>query len=73
MKKTEWFLGQVKPVHIGVYEVQNPIKTDFRWSYWNGNFWGLLAPDKEAAVCLHCHARYNQEAPWRGLVSPQDE
>lgn len=65
LKKTDWFPGDVKPVHVGMYERQYPDgfdKSDAR-DFWNGKKWcygyhGL--PTLAVAV--------NQSRPWRGLA-----
>lgn len=39
MNKTDWFPGDVKPVHRGVYLTRD--EDDVQWlNYWNGYQWG---------------------------------
>ena len=67
-KKTPWFPGNVKPVHIGVYE--RDMTHGGRWSYWNGAFWCGWGASREVAYHNgQCGFLSNtQEARWRGLV-----
>ena len=72
MKLTSWFPANVKPVHIGVYEIAYHLFED-EWSngfsYWNGKKW--------ANSCCSIRSAYEnrtwfegaiQEKKWRGLA-----
>lgn len=66
-KLTPWFSGDVKPVHVGVYEREAFKGSCGKYSYWNGRrfFIGDTSP-------LHAvkwrSASFNQSARWRGLA-----
>jgi hypothetical protein len=71
---SDWFPREVKPVHIGVYEVR--VKANgkiVRWfSYWNGLYWCLSASTPESAskfTMTHSDAAEHAGGfEWRGLV-----
>jgi hypothetical protein len=70
---SDWFPREVKPVHIGVYEVR--VKANgkiVRWySYWNGTFWGMSSNTPGAANVLRetpsDAAAHAGGFEWRGL------
>lgn len=74
MERTDWFDGETKPEHIGVYErdygagpwVQ---PADIGCSYWDGERWYWRADTPEIAA-LQPHVTFRQELPWRGLTRP---
>ena len=64
---TEWFPADVKPVHVGRYQVSNPWIDDWfgefeeseqEW-FWDGSKW----------VDRHGRPSYRQDRKWRGLRS----
>lgn len=59
---TEWFSGDLAPVHIGWYE-RHPVGKVLR-HWWDGRIW-RAAP--EGLVCLHQVGGY---PCWRGLRKP---
>ncbi|CAJ0698065.1 hypothetical protein [Ralstonia mannitolilytica] len=71
---TPWFPAEVKPVHVGVYEVE-PMQLDsgFRWpifSYWNGKLWGTACLSREDAEKWGLVFKTaDQNRQWRGLRS----
>lgn len=48
-KLTPWFPASVKPVHVGVYEVEDGIEDNEVWySHWDGkkfNYWCCGGPE----------------------------
>ena len=68
MKLTQWFPGDVKPVHIGVYERRLKFKPDVYYSQWDGEKWLWLHWTVEgAAASAGVHSAY-QSLPWRGVL-----
>ena len=57
---TDWFPGEVKPVHIGWYETP-ATRFNGAMRYWNGFHWRDL--------CMCCKS-YDQNRKWRGLKTP---
>jgi hypothetical protein len=66
MKRTLWYPGNIKPVHVGAYE-RITIDKHRGYSWWNGSFWGLICGSTFNAN-LNCDflSKY-QTLPWRGL------
>ena len=60
MNKTDWFEGDTKPVHIGLYEVQSFTGDTSYFMNWTEDGWFWL-PYKRAV---------NQSRIWRGLTEP---
>lgn len=67
-KKTGWFSGDVKPVHVGVYERDSRL----RWSYWNGREFCSGATTRAAAYANRRLRSLFQRRPWRGLATPPE-
>lgn len=74
-KKTEWYDGDQKPVHIGVYERDMTLAfkedADLIYSYWNGIHWVLSSDSVEGAELEFDYCdfdSYYQDLPWRGLT-----
>lgn len=71
MALTPWFPGDVKPVHVGMYE------RDFGWghaySYWNGEFWGQYCRTVSVAYASRGKVSFHQQVPWRGLTEPAQQ
>lgn len=63
LKLTPWFPGDVKPVHVGVYETDRI----GRFQYWNGKSWGYYMPSAEAAERVKASFSARQQPEWRGL------
>lgn len=58
---TEWYLPEIKPVHIGLYEVKHEQGdwTHFTMSYWDGIDWcDRFDIDKQLWI---------QDWQWRGI------
>jgi hypothetical protein len=71
MKKTRWFPSDVKPAHIGVYEVQNMFGPEHPplFNYWTGKQWTGAAEHIEDAVMEdRPHMFAIQDRVWRGLM-----
>lgn len=57
----------IKPVRHGLYERElEPGR--FKFSYWNGRFWGGWALKKTHAYDNRNRKSMEQRAPWRGLA-----
>lgn len=75
MKLTEWFPVSIKPVRVGVYDVDVPMKIN-KFSYWDGERWGLCGADeaealsgKAGAYKWHIHSSMTvPSAKWRGIA-----
>lgn len=70
--KTEWFPEDVKPVHIGAYEISYPrrhpshgqVALQGMPAHWDGKKWCYsTCPESPLA---------SQDRPWRGLKAPHD-
>jgi len=69
MKKTPWFKGETKPIHIGVYETKHPLlPTSTTYQHWNGNKWGRYRRSPELAQEAQMYPSDYQRQPWRGLA-----
>ena len=68
MKLTQWFPGDVKPVHIGVYERRLKFKTYVYYSRWNGERWQWLHWTVEDAAASAGAPSVYQNLPWRGVL-----
>ena len=66
-KLTEWFPPEVKPVRVGVYEVDHPPGRWFR--KWDGKTWlcGSKAPQRAAKNTLQLDHPSDRRS-WRGLA-----
>jgi hypothetical protein len=69
MKKTKWYPGNVKPVHVGVYETE-PLYNSKRFQFWNGQWWGYPAHTIQRAFDWRYVRSTNQSDAWRGLTEP---
>ena len=79
MKLTDWFGPDVKPVRIGVYQIQLSVRGD-SYAYWSGTRWGACTGaaygDAGIEIALEAELRNyegaNQNKTWRGLAeAPQ--
>ncbi len=66
MRLTPWFPGDVKPVHVGVYERRMKFTTDVYYSRWDGEKWGSLRRTVTEANTVLRVSDY-QNMPWRGV------
>ena len=66
MKKyTNWFPPEIKPVHIGVYEVFD----EGSYAFWSGKHWGWTVSSVATATTLKEHIEGSiQSRTWRGLT-----
>lgn len=71
LKLSPWHDASVKPVHVGLYEVDYMEGTKIKsWQWWNGEFWGLYSTNKKEA-CRSFSKSYKsvwQAESWRGIV-----
>ncbi|WP_186263311.1 hypothetical protein [Burkholderia gladioli] len=70
-KVTEWYPASVKPVHVGVYEIQDGTSDIFGpfYSYWNGSRFGWRSALPEHAFLMR--KKDTMALPvirWRGLA-----
>lgn len=73
-KRTPWFSPDVKPVHVGIYEVE--VESGWMaWSHFDGVRWnGAWSSPEGAAMHADWFARYCGEGmatnliKWRGLA-----
>lgn len=67
-KFSPWHDGSVKPVHVGVYEV-NPADRTRYFSWWNGNNWkGHWATIDRAFEMQHFEYDSSITEKWRGIL-----
>jgi hypothetical protein len=69
MKKTKWYPGNVKPVHVGVYETAPRYGRQF-FQFWDGKRWGFAAETVERAFEWRTVSSAHQFDDWRGLTAP---
>jgi hypothetical protein len=75
MNITAWFDLKVKPVRVGVYQLQNEHTHIPHYSYWNGLFWCFTCDNRYDALGYSNRqspgfkkgAAYNPYVAWRGL------
>ena len=65
MKLTQWFPGDVKPVHIGVYERR--LTKYLYYSRWDGEKWYYLRDTVDEAASQIIDSAH-QNLPWRGVL-----
>lgn len=70
MKLTPYFPSDVKPVHIGVYEIyENRRNERPTFKHWNGKFWGFASRTIEDAQCSDTLGpSCIQKCQWRGVA-----
>jgi hypothetical protein len=69
MKKTKWYPGDVKPVHVGVYETA-PMHGIRFYQFWNGKSWGYASQSPDGAdEWADVYSRHQSDC-WRGLAAP---
>jgi putative component of toxin-antitoxin plasmid stabilization module len=69
MNVTQWFSGDVRPRHEGVYERRIAGMPGI-WAYWNGKFWGVFWTREKCVETKNVRSAF-QCAPhheWRGLA-----
>ena len=66
MKLTPWFPGDVKPVHIGVYERRLKFRPGVYYSQWDGEKWYYLRDTVDKAAIQSVYSAH-QNLPWRGV------
>jgi hypothetical protein len=67
MKTTEWFPGDVDPVHAGVYQ-RLYISGNARYCRWDGTTWHRFALSVEDASLVNNPLPMSLK--WRGLMEP---
>jgi hypothetical protein len=67
MKKTPWFPGTAKPVHVGVYERTYPLWQSVYYARWDGKRWYCFCHSPAEAARDKVPSDY-QKLPWRGLA-----
>lgn len=68
MKLTDWYNGNIKPVHIGVYERKSNHGLN-AYSYWDGNHWKMFGATPLNAEESQCGDNsVFQTLPWRGIA-----
>jgi len=71
LKLSQWHDGNVKPVHVGFYNVRcHGIYHLDSWSYWNGKNWTPQNCSGIEFAMLHMHSTFieYQNKKWRGIV-----
>jgi hypothetical protein len=69
---TDWFPRDVRPEHVGIYEVLPPGKKAFRWfAFWNGLKWGMPATIPRIAMTNMNPHMAMQNKIWRGFKEQQ--
>jgi putative component of toxin-antitoxin plasmid stabilization module len=63
---TQWFPGDVKPVHVGVYE--RDYGYGLRFWYFDGSFWRFGGTTTVQACRAGHRIATEQSYPWRGLA-----
>jgi hypothetical protein len=74
-KFTNWYPPHIKPVRVGVYQVEHPLSIDAVYCYWDGKHWGYFKADVNAAAKDRWKGKYvpthyapAQNKVWRGLA-----
>lgn len=65
-KLTRWFPGHIKPVHVGVYQV-DLLASCLCYQHWNGVFFGLYSATIGDALLREDKRSWAQHENWRGL------
>lgn len=68
-KLTGWYPGEVKPVHVGMYQSKSYCGEP-QWRYWGGNRWGWGYENKRWAHAWRNQDGATQDNEWRGLTEP---
>ena len=81
MSLTPWFPGDVKPVHIGVYQRDFGGLGNRKYAYWDGEHWSWSESTPELAakwgaskwrtnIGAFSSLQSNPVIRWRGLAKP---
>lgn len=66
---TPWYEPGVRPVRAGVFQRRHTLREyQTAYSFWNGNFWGVLAATVKQAENYRLARSAHQELPWRGML-----
>lgn len=67
---TGWFKPEIKPVHIGVYQIKDGTFDEDEWySFWDGFKWCYTTRSVNAAFDDRLlRTDLNQKQHWRGLA-----
>jgi len=68
MKLTKWYPGHIKPVRVGVYQKHIDFNVPYFYSYWDGEFWGLISGTPSGAKKWRDLASRAQNYFWRGVA-----
>lgn len=71
MKMTPWFPPEIRPVHVGEYEVRSVWNYAVLLRWFDGEFWSCVySPDepKEMRIRERQYVSAYQEITWRGLA-----
>jgi len=66
MKLSQWHLGKIKPVHVGVYERKFRIDKQ-SFSFWDGKKWSVCSGFTYVHINRTLLSGY-QNLKWRGIV-----
>lgn len=65
---TQWFNKNIRPLHVGVYEVRCCYGCSKGFAKWNGYSWGISWVTKADADAFPEYAMAYQFKTWRGLA-----
>jgi hypothetical protein len=68
MRFSPWFPPEIKPVHVGVYQVWN----SRIYAYWNGKKWCWAMRSVNEAKSFRITDGADQYKEWRGLAEKPD-
>ena len=66
MKLSQWHLGKIKPVHVGVYERKFRIDKQ-SFSFWDGKKWSVCSGFASVHITRNLLSNF-QNLKWRGIV-----
>ena len=68
---TEWFPGHIKPVRVGVYQLESGSRNEIGYQLWDGKGWGFWcrSPAEAERDAGQYAADDFQNDRWRGLAS----
>jgi hypothetical protein len=69
---TQWLPPHIKPVHVGVYEVDWRDKSSWMvYARWNGNLWSHPSYQKTDEYWHNRYDNAGQTISWRGFTEEQ--
>ena len=72
---TPWFPSHIKPVRVGVYQVNPKYHSVPKpvYAHWNGRHWGYFTEDIRRALNANTYELdASQEKEWRGFTEKQE-